>query len=297
MLSLTQLGILVRVVDEGSFSAAAKVLYMSQPAVSNHIRALERSLGVGLVQRGPHGAQPTPAGTVVVGHAREVFGLLERLEHAAAGYRGLEAGQLVVAGTTTLGTYLVPRLIGEFAARAPKVSCQIRVGNEDTVESWLMLGEVGLGLCAGTPTADALVSEPLLTESLVLVAGPGFPLAGRPVSTADLAEQRFLLREQGSATRRLQEQSLRDWNLDKVETWDLWGPDTVKEAVQQGLGLAVLSEHAVRREVDAGFLVCLDVQPPPPSREVSLVRRADRLLTPPEEAFAALVRATAEWPH
>ncbi|WP_327632848.1 LysR family transcriptional regulator [Kribbella sp. NBC_00482] len=296
MFSLTQLEILVRVVDEGSFSAAAKSLYMSQPAVSNHIRQLERSLGVSLVQRGPHGAQPTPAGAVVVEHAREVLAQLDRLEHATAGYRGLDTGQLVVAGTTTLGTYLLPRLISEFTIRAPKVSCQIRVGNEDTVESWLLGGDVGLGLCAATPTAEALRSEPVLTEDMVLVAPAGCPLKDRRITAADIATSRFLLREPGSATRRLQEQSLRAWGLDQVDTWDLWGSDTVKEAVQQGLGLAVLSEHVVRREVEVGFLVCLDISPAPPQREVSLVRRADRILTPPEEAFTALVRATAEWP-
>jgi DNA-binding transcriptional LysR family regulator len=296
MLSLTQLEVFVRVVEEGGFSGAAKSLYMSQPAVSNHIRNLEKALGVGLVIRGPQGARATAAGSVVADHAREIFAMMRRLELAAANYKGLEAGSLTVAATTTPAKYLLPQLITSFAARAPKVTCEIRSGNEDTVESWILRGDVSLGICVGTRPPEPLVAEPLFDEQMLLVARPAHPLVGTVVQPEDLREERFLLREAGSATRRLQEQAIADWGVAGVGTWDLWGADTLKEGVQQGLGIAVLPDHATRREIDAGQLSKLDVRPAPPTRTVSLVRRADRLLTPPEEAFAALVRSTTEWP-
>jgi DNA-binding transcriptional LysR family regulator len=296
MVSLTQLEVLIAVVEAGGFSGAAKKLYMSQPSVSNHIRNLEISLGVPLVQRSTKGARTTPAGDVAVAHARKVFELLESLQHAAAGFQGLEAGRLSIAGTTTLGTYLLPRLLAEFAERAPKVVCQIRVGNEDTVENWLLDGEVALGLCADTPREEQLVAQPMFSEAMVLVAPPGTPLAGRVVRPKDLAGQRFLLRELGSATRRQQEAALRSWGLDAADQWDLWGPDTLKEAVHAGLGLTLLSEHVTARERSSGTLVALEVDPPAPRRTVYLVRRADRALTPPEQAFVALVGGIASWP-
>jgi LysR family transcriptional regulator, low CO2-responsive transcriptional regulator len=296
MVSLTQLEVLIAVVEAEGFSGAAKKLYMSQPSVSNHIRNLESSLGVQLVQRSTQGARTTPAGDVAVEHARKVFQLLASLEHAAAGFQGLEAGRLVIAGTTTPGTYLLPRLVADFAGRAPKVECQIRVGNEDAVENWLLRGEVALGLCAGTPREEQLVAQPMFEEAMVLVAPAGTSLAGRSLRPGDLACQRFLMREMGSATRRQQEAALRLWGLGAVDQWDLWGPETLKEAVHAGLGLALLSEHATARERSAGMLVALQIDPPPPSRTVYLARRADRVLTPPEEAFAALVGAIASWP-
>lgn len=296
MVSLNQLEVLVAVVECGGFSGAAKKLYMSQPSVSNHIRNLENSLGVQLVQRTKQGARSTPAGDVVVEHARRIFALLGSLDHAVAGFQGPTAGRLAVAGTTTLGTYLLPRLVAEFSERAPKVRCQIRVGNEDAVEAWVLRGEVALGLGIDRPREEQLTAEPLFEEAMVLVAAADSPLRGRTLRPADLAGQRFLMREMGSATRRQQEATLRAWGLDGTDTWDLWGPDTLKEAVHAGLGIALLSEHMTARERASGLLSELSVDPPPPSRTVSLVRRTDRTLTPPEEAFAEQLRAVASWP-
>ncbi|MGV9801846.1 LysR substrate-binding domain-containing protein [Mycobacterium sp. NPDC003449] len=296
VVSLTQLEVLVAVVESGGFSGAAKQLFMSQPSVSNHIRNLESSLGVQLVQRSTQGARTTPAGDIAVDHAREVFQLLTSLERQVAGLQGLEAGRLVVAGTTTLGTYLLPRLVAEFAEQAPKVECQIRVGNEDTVENWVLRGEVALGLCAETPREEQLLAHPLFEEEMVLVAAAGTSLARQSLRAEDLASQRFLMREMGSATRRQQEAALRLWGLDTAEQWDLWGPDTLKEAVHAGLGLALLSDHSTARERSSGVLVALSVEPPPPSRTVYLLRRADRVLTPPEQAFVRLVDGISAWP-
>lgn len=297
MASLTQLEVLVAVIDAGGFSGAAKRLYMIQPSVSNHVRNLESSLGVQLVQRTKQGARCTPAGEAVAEQAREVLALLHRIEHTAASYRGPQAGRLVVAGTTTLGTYLLPRLVAEFARSAPRVECQIRVGNEDTVEGWLVRGEVALGLCVGSPREEQLVAVPMFDEAMLLVARADSPLAGRALGPGDLAAERFLMREVGSATRRQQEAALASWGLAGADQWDLWGPDTLKEAVYAGLGLALLSEHVTARERAGGLLAQLSVEPPPPSRTVALVRRADRVLTPPEEAFLAQIRAIGSWPE
>lgn len=235
-------------------------------------------------------------GDVVVAHARQVFALLESLEHSVAAFQGLDAGKLTVAGTTTLGTYLLPRLVSEFATRAPKVDCQIRVGNEEAVEGWVVRGDVALGLCIGQPK-EPLDAEPLLTEEMILVAAAGSDLVGRALRPQDLAGQRFLVREKGSATRRQQEDILRLWGLEGAERWEMWGPDTLKEAAFEGLGVALLSEHVTARERAAGHLVALEVDPAPPGRTVSLIRRPDRVLTPPEEAFVAQLRSIAVWPN
>lgn len=296
MVSLTQLEALVAVVESGGISGAAKAMYMSQPSVSNQIRNLENSLGIQLLERTPQGAKPTHAGEVVVHHARTIFRQLADLDHDVRAIQGAATGRVVVAGTTALGTYLLPHLVARFTAEVPKVDCQLRVGNEESVEGWVLAGEVALGLCAELPGEEQLQAEPMFSEAMMLVAHADSPLAGRRVTPADLATERFLMREAGSATRRQQEAALHQWSLDGVERWDLWGPETLKESVYAGLGVALLSEHVTARERAAGRLVALSVDPPAPSRTVYLVRKANRVLTHAEAAFTRLVRTTSAWP-
>lgn len=295
-MNLTQLEALVAVVDSGGISGAAKVMYMSQPSVSNHVRNLESGLGIQLLERTPQGAKPTHAGEVVVHHARRIFQQLSDLDHDVRSIRGVATGRLVVAGTTSLGTYVLPHLVARFAADVPNVNCELRVGNQDSVENWLLAGDVALGLCAELPHDEHLQAEPMFTESMMLVASADSPLAGRQLTPADLSTQRFLMREAGSATRRQQEAALHQWALDGVERWDLWGPESVKESVYAGLGVALLSEHVSARERATGRLVALAVDPPAPSRTVHLARKADRVLTAAEHAFTKLVRETTAWP-
>lgn len=295
-MNLTQLEALVAVVDSGGISGAAKVMYMSQPSVSNHVRNLESGLGIQLLERTPQGAKPTHAGEVVVHHARRIFQQLSDLDHDVRSIRGVATGRLVVAGTTALGTYVLPHLVARFAADVPNVDCELRVGNQDSVENWLLAGDVALGLCAELPHDEHLQAEPMFTESMMLVASADSPLAGRQLTPADLSTQRFLMREAGSATRRQQEAALHQWALDGVERWDLWGPESVKESVYAGLGVALLSEHVSARERATGRLVALAVDPPAPSRTVHLARKADRVLTAAEHAFTKLVRETTAWP-
>ncbi|WGW11635.1 LysR family transcriptional regulator [Saxibacter everestensis] len=296
-LSIHRLGIFLEVIRSGSISAAAKKLYMSQPSVSNQVRGLESSLNANLLNRSSSGATPTAAGEIVAGHAREIFELLDRIEEEVGTEQGLKTGRLAVAGTTTIGTYLLPRAFAIFSATAPGIRPELRVGNEETVVSWLLKGEVGLGIFAGEPDAEHLVSTPVFDDSLILVAAPASPLADRRLTPPDLLRERFLMREIGSATRHLQEDALARWNLDHVECWTMWGPDTLKESVRAGLGLALMSEHAAQLELSNGLLAKLEITPGPPSRPVSLVRKADRVLSPAESAFAELIKSFGSWPE
>ncbi len=297
MISLNQLEIFAAVVECGGFSGAAKRLFMSQSSVSSHVRALENSLGVQLVQRTSRGARATYAGEVVLQHAREMFSVLESLEGQVAQLQGLKTGRLAVAGTTTLGTYLLPQLVADFSTRVPGVDCQIRVGNEDVVEAWLLQNEVALALCAEEPKDERLTTTPMFEERMQLIGPADCPLRSRVLNPADIADRRFILREVGSATRRQQEAALAAWNLPHVERWEMWGPATLKESVCAGLGLSLISEHAITRERASGLLVVLAIEPPPPRRTVSLVTRAGRALTPPERAFVELVGTLAKWPE
>ncbi|MEY9926453.1 DNA-binding transcriptional LysR family regulator [Catenulispora sp. GP43] len=297
-LNLHRLSIFLTVVETGGFSAAAQKLYMSQPSVSNHVRNLEQSLQTTLIDRSGPRIRPTAEGEVLVEYARRVFLLTEEAVAAIREVSGVQSGRLEVGGTTTVGTYLLPRLLARFRERHRAIECDIVVGNNGQIVKRLLEGELGLAIVAGQPGAPQLKTETVLDERLLLVAAPGHPLTSTdaPLAPQELAAERFLLREPGSQTRDLQEAALIGWDLDDMAKADMWGPETIKQSVAAGLGISLISEHAIDAEVRDGRLVVLEVDPPLRSRPVVVAYRRDRLLSPAERAFLGLVRGLRTWP-
>ncbi|WP_194920449.1 LysR family transcriptional regulator [Catenulispora rubra] len=297
-LNLHRLSIFMTVVETGGFSAAAQKLYMSQPSVSNHVRNLEQSLQTTLIDRSGPRIRPTAEGEVLVEYARRVFLLTEEAVAAIREVSGVQTGRLEVGGTTTVGTYLLPRLLARFRDRHNNIECDIVVGNNGQIVKRLLDGELGLAIVAGQPGAPQLKTETVLDERLLLVAAPGHQLTQTVghVTPPQLAAERFLLREPGSQTRDLQEAALIGWDLDDMAKADMWGPETIKQSVAAGLGISLISEHAIDAEVRDGRLVVLDVDPPLRSRPVVVAYRRDRLLSPAERAFLGLVRGLRTWP-
>jgi DNA-binding transcriptional LysR family regulator len=295
-LNLHRLWIFVRVIDCGGFSAAAESLYMSQPSVSNQIRQLEASAGVTLIDRSGAKVRPTAEGEVLLDYARRVFLLADEAAAAIEQVAGLTAGRLAVGGTTTVGTYLLPQLIATFRRAHPAIACDIVVGNAVQVTKQLVDGDIGLAVLAGRPRAAHLVTDVILEEKLVLVAPSDHDLVGRAVSAGDLRGQTFLLRERGSLTREQQEATLDRWDLSDSGHAEMWGPETLKQAVAAGLGITVISEHAVAQELTTGALAALDITVPLESRPIVVAHRRDRLLSPAERAFRDLLHDTAGWP-
>jgi DNA-binding transcriptional LysR family regulator len=296
-LNLHRLWIFLQVLECGGFSAAAQKLYLSQPSVSGQVRQLEQSLKATLVDRSGARIRPTVEGEILAEHARRIFLLADEAVAAIQRVQGLAAGRIVVAGTSTVGTYLLPPLLARFLREHPGLDHGLRVGNGEQVQRWLLDGEVGLGVLAGRPDAPQLVVQPMFSDRLVLIAAPGHPLAGHPITPAELVGERFLMRERGSATRLLQEAELERWGLDAVTTADMWGPETLKQSVGAGLGVSLISEHAVVRDVTHGVLAVVDVRPVPAARPVVVAHRRDRLLSPAETAFLTLLRELADWPE
>jgi len=296
-LSLHRLWIFVQVIECGGFSAATEKLFMSQPSISNQVRQLETSVKATLIDRSGARIKPTAEGEVLLEYAKRLFVLADEAVTAIAQVSGLQAGRIAVGGTTTAGTYLLPAVVAHFKEAHPAVEFDVFVGNASEVSRALLSGDIGLAVMLGKPTAGQLICERLLSERLVLVAPAGHKLAGGPVKPEQLADQRFLLREQGSATRQRQDQALETWGLPDVARADMWGLETIKQATMAGLGISLISEHAIVTEVESGRLVVLDVDSPVDSRPVVVATRRDRLLSPAEQAFLQVLRGMSSWPE
>ncbi|MQA80229.1 MAG: LysR family transcriptional regulator [Streptosporangiales bacterium] len=291
-----RLWIFLQVVECGGFSAAGTKLFMSQPSVSNQVRQLEASLDASLVDRSGAKVRPTAEGEVLAAYARRLFLLADEAVTAVRQVQGLTRGRLAIGGTTTVGTYLLPMLLARFHREHPSIDSDLYVGNAEQVTRRLVEGELGLAVLAGRPQAEQLECEQILTDQPVVIVPPDHPLAGRTTAPEALAGEVFILREKGSSTRAMQTTALALWRLEDVNSTEVWGTETLKQAVHAGLGLSLISEHAVGHEVVDGRLATLTVEPAPAGRPIVAGHRRDRLLSPTEQAFLDLLRHVEEWP-
>lgn len=291
-----RLWVFLQVVECGGFSAAATKLFMSQPSVSHHVRQLEATVDAVLVDRSGGRATATAEGEVLAEYARRLLLLGEEAISAVRQVQGLRRGHLRLGGTTTVGTYLLPHLLGRFQHLHPDIECGLYVGNVEQLTARLVAGGVGLGVFVGEPASAHLHTEQIMLDLAVVVVPPDHPLADEQVAAKELSEQRFILREQGSGTRSLQSDALSDWHLHDVASTEMWGSETVKQAVRAGLGISLLSEQTVRQELQDGVLATVDVYPPPAGRPIVAAYRRERVLAPSEHAFLEDLRTLNTWP-
>ncbi|MFF8868337.1 LysR family transcriptional regulator [Streptomyces sp. NPDC015139] len=295
-LDLHRLWIFMQVVENQGFSAAAQKLYMSQPSVSNQVRRLEESLRTTLIDRSGARMRPTPEGELLRDYGKRIFLLSEEAIAEIDRIRGMESGRLLVGGSTSAGTYLLPDLVARFRQMYPAIEIHVLVDNNENVREHLLNGNVGIAVVAGVSSEPRFTSEKILEERMVIVAhGDHYLARGTAISLKELSGERFLMREPGSQTRDMQEQIIRSWELESCPRSDVWGSEALKRCVAAGLGLSLISEYAVRDEVTLGSLVVLDVDSGHQSRPISLLQRRDRLLSPPERAFVKLLKKQDSW--
>lgn len=294
-MDLRRLEVFAKVAELGSFSRAAEALNLTQPTVSEHVRALEGELGVALLDRLGRIAVPTPAGRLLLGYARRVLALVQEARQAVDQYQGRLRGELVVGGSTIPGEYVLPALIGQFKGKYPDISISLLIGSSQHVSAWVEDGRVELGVVGARPTSRALQARELMTDEIVVVVPIDHPWAARKsVSLADLREAPLVLRERGSGSRDALVRALAGVGLDlggfRV-VGEMGSTQAVKQAVRAGVGVAFLSRRAVEDECRARLVACVRVRDLVVRRAFYLVTHRDRTRSPLAEAFLAFVES------
>jgi molybdate transport repressor ModE-like protein len=208
-MDLRQLRTLSEVADRGSFSAAAEALGVSQPAVSQQIRALEREIGEPLLDRGGRGARLTERGVMVHRYAQRMLALSDEFQRELADGDGELTGSLVVGSSTGLGEHVLPLLLGGFRAEHPKVTVSLRIEATSTVIDRVLARELELGVVGATRPHRALTYEPFLRDRVVLAVPAGHRFAGRTVELAELVREPLILMQVGAGVRTVIEEELR----------------------------------------------------------------------------------------
>jgi DNA-binding transcriptional LysR family regulator len=287
--SVRQLQILASAASTLSFSRTAKAVHLSQPAVSMQVSRLEELAGLPLFERAGRRLFLTQAGEELARHAREVLRVLEDADDAIAALRGLAAGRIRVAVTST-AKYFAPRLIALFGARHPGVELRLRVSNRAAVSEALRANDVDLAVMGRPPPDVDAVALPFADHPLVVVAPPDHPLAKRrPASVAALAAEPFLVREPGSGTRAAMEQFFSEHRTAPRIAMEMDSNETIKQAVIAGMGLSFISRHTVELELEVGALALVHAPGLPVMRKWNVVHRREKLLSPAARAFQEFV--------
>ncbi len=294
--TLKQLRSVAAIVRSGKIVSAAKELNLTTPAITSQIKLLEAELGVALFERTQQGMRPTAAGWEVFRTASRVADVLNECQERLSDLKGLRGGAAEV-GVVSTGKYYAPRLIAAFMHAHPHVEVRLTVGNRGTIIEALRDYRIDLAIM-GTPPSDFEVEATAFGEHpLILIAPPEHPLAqprnrgSRPHAKTDLANERFLVREEGSGTRASFEIYMadiprREWRVGM----EIGSNETIKQAVMAGLGIALISGHTVATELDDRRLASLDVEGLPIRRRWFGVRRADRTLSNAASAFLDFLR-------
>jgi len=258
-----------------SFRKAAEQLFLTQPAVTLQIKALEDDLGVRLFERAPKGVSLTPQGSLLLRYAREAADLVAEAEKELASKDGQMSGEFAIGVSTTIAQYVLPRLIGAFLAEHPRVQLSLHSGNTEEIVQLLLGGKAAIGLIEGPARHREVRTEPFMEDELVLIAPADF--AFDRLTRDQLLSATLLMREQGSGSRRVVEMALEKAGF-KLKSFknvmNLDSTEAIKSAVEAGLGIGFVSRWAISKELELQLIKVAEVTGLRVTRHFSLISRA-----------------------
>ena len=248
-----------------SFTKAAEVLFMTQPAVTFQIKQLEEHFNTRLFDRGHGRIALTPAGEVVLGYAERILGLASEMDVRLSELTGEIGGSLMVGASTTIAEFMLPGILGEFKSTYPNVRSRLVVGNSESIENRVLEHTIDIGFIESLSHEPNLECDVCCDDELVVICHPRFPLARhKELTPQKLLEHPYISREPGSGTREFTESYLRGAgvSLDQMNVvMELGSPIALNGVVQTGLGFAVASRASVSKEQRLGDIVAIPLKP------------------------------------
>lgn len=258
-ITLQQMEALIHLVEERSFSRAAKRMLLTQPALTKNIRNIEDCLGVRVVNRSNAGVSVTPEGKILYDYAQRIFRLRTEAGDKIRQLHENDGGDIYVSASTIPATYILPRAMSEFKKDHSDIRVFIKTEDSEEVLNMVLARETEIGCIGKKPHNSKLIVDPVWHDRLILVVPKGHRwIKQGSVAVSDLMDEPFVLREKGSATRDVFESYLKENQAINVSQFNICGElgssEAIKEAVIAGLGVSVLSAHAVLRELDSKIL-------------------------------------------
>jgi DNA-binding transcriptional LysR family regulator len=262
-ITMQQLEVLVNLIDENSFSRAGSRMGLTQPSISKHIKNLEIFIDAPIIDRKQNGLSLTPEGRVLYDYARKILKLRDEAKFKIESSSDTGQNHIFIGASSIPATYILPTIIGKYMTNNPACVIHIHSGDSRDVIEMIHDGRVEIGFI-GKPVIDKkLATEPVWNDSLLLVLGKDHPYADSdslPVS--ELEKISFIGREEGSGTRSIIEKAFKSASpgIKLNVICEMGSSEAVKEAVVAGLGAAIISVHAVKREIASGIIKAIPIE-------------------------------------
>jgi DNA-binding transcriptional LysR family regulator len=280
------------VANNSNFTRAAEELYLTQPAVSMQIRQLEGNLGIALFDHLGKKIFLTDAGKEFYKSSRNITQQLESVEEYLEELKGVRQGHLKIVVATTANSFAT-NLLATFIQRHPEITISLDVTNRQRLIETLESNESDLVIMGQPPEKLDLVADPFMDNPLVMIVGRGHPLyrkrAKSTFTPSEVEQYKFVVREKGSGTRTAMERFFRERELNLETSMEFGSNEAIKQAVQAGLGLAIVSIHTIKLELQAKVVRILDVEDLPIKRKWHLVYRKGKRLSPVAQAFRKFI--------
>lgn len=271
------LRIFVTIVENKHSSLAAEELYLTHPDVNSQIQSLEEELGSKLIDNTSKHLTLTQSGEIYYGYAKQILLLQDKAKQEIKQLSNVVTGDLRVGASYTIGEYILPSVVAEFAARYPKVEIDTAIANTEEIIHAVQENYLDIALVEGEVNNSDIMIRPIMEDEIILVVPNQHPLARLPIVTSEhLQDQVWILRESGSGTRAFSDKLIKEWGIEVRKTYVFGSGQAVKQAVTAGLGIALVSRWIVKKELNAKELKSIRIKGKRLTRSFYLIGSKDQ---------------------
>ncbi|MDU0202967.1 LysR family transcriptional regulator [Paenibacillus sp. MAH-36] len=270
------LRVFVTVAEQNNFSRAGELLNLSQPAVSLQIRNLENEFNAKLMHRSPKHVVLTDAGEILYRQAKQILSLYEQGKQDIHLLNQKVTGSIQIGASFTIGEYILPRLLADFANQFPEVDLSLTIANTEEIALALKANKLDLGLVEGEVSQNGIQLTTYMKDEMLLIASPDHPLCAKKTVKPDMLHDcTWVLREHGSGTRSYSDKFIHTNDLRIKRSYVFTSSQGVKEAVAAGLGISILSRWIVRKELETGEITAIPLNPKLKERDFWFIQNKD----------------------
>lgn len=271
------LDVFITVVEKESFSRAAEAHYMTQPAVSQYIRTLEENMGTRLLERNNKYVRLNKAGEIVYYYGKEISGLYTNMQSLVDDLTKVATGTLSIGASYTFGEYMLPRILGQLMKEYPEIEPNVTIGNTAMIAELVATSQLDIGIVEGHFNELHIKKEVFAKDEMVVVASPYHPLiqSEHLVSIQALTNETWIVRERGSGTREAAEKLFKALDMVPAKTFKFSSTQLIKESVEVGLGISLMSKWAIKKELKNNELKIINLKNDPLMRDFSMITKSE----------------------